>query len=183
MFILCDYFDHSLPELPWGVDRVLKYIGFYAVGHFLQQRDIVDWQRKVPKVWMAAIAVILLVINLFLSYAGLTTGVMWFITALIGVAAVWIIAILINRNRALQYFGRISLVILCVHGPVYRVIVKLVSLIARMSTNAVRENFILVMPVVVLTLLVCAAVYEVVIKVAPWIIGKSKSDPTRRIPI
>ena len=51
-------------------------------------------------------------------------GIMWFVTALIGVAAVILISQLINENRILQYFGRISLIILCIHGPVYRIVVK-----------------------------------------------------------
>ena len=76
----------------------------------------------------------------------------------------------------LEYFGRVSLVILCVHGPVYRVIVKIVSILVGMSTDAVRENVFLAMFVVALALAVCSAVYEVVIRIAPWMVGKSRKS-------
>ena len=49
-------------------------------------------------------------------------------TALIGVTAMILISQLINENKILQYFGRISLIILCIHGPVYRIVVKIVSI-------------------------------------------------------
>ena len=99
---------------------------------------------------------------------------MWFVTALIGVAAVILISQLINENRVLQYFGRISLIILCIHGPVYRIVVKIVSIPLHVSTDAVRENILLAMIVVVATMLICSAAYEVVIRIAPWMIGKKR---------
>ena len=53
---------------------------------------------------------------------------MWFVTAFIGVVAVILISQLVNENKILQYLGRISLIILCIHGPVYRIVVKIVSI-------------------------------------------------------
>ena len=100
---------------------------------------------------------------------------MWFVTALIGVASIILISQLINENRILQYFGRISLIALCIHGPVYRVVVKIVSIPLHMGTDAVRENFLLAMLVVVITMSICSVAYEVVIRVAPWMIGKKKT--------
>lgn len=66
------------------------------------------------------------------------------------------------------------MVVLCIHGPVYRVIVKILSLPLGMDTDAVRENFILSMIVVVITLVICAAGYEILNRFMPWIIGKEK---------
>lgn len=146
------YVVKSLPSLPWGLDRILKFIGFYAFGTLCAKqvinRRIED--LKISVRWI--IAAVLLTASFTFSYGGLTKGVMWFVTAIIGFMAVLIISILINRNKALEYFGRISLVVLCIHGPVYRVIVKILSLPLGMDTDAVRENFILSMIVVVITL-------------------------------
>lgn len=45
-----------MPELPWGFNRVFKYIGFYAVGVILAGREtrIVDKQYYVYSVWRLA---------------------------------------------------------------------------------------------------------------------------------
>lgn len=56
------------------------------------------------------------------------------------VVGVGLMAMLINQNRLLQYLGRISLKVLCIHGPVYRVVVKIISIPLHMSTDAVRES-------------------------------------------
>ena len=162
------YVIFPMSSLIWGFDRVFKYIGFYAVGAFLaKNRKVVD--RKFEG---GVVAIVLLALNFFLSYHNLTAGIMWFMTALIGVAALVLISQLIYENRILQYFGRISLIVLCIHGPVYRIVVKLVSIPLHMNTDTVRENFLLAMIIVAITMIICSLVYEIVIRIAPWMVGK-----------
>ena len=160
-----------LPELPWGFNRVFKYIGFYAVGVLLAGRETRIVDRKIRT---GMVAIVLLIVNFFLSCYHLTMEIMWFVTALIGVAAVILISQLINENRILQYFGRISLIILCIHGPVYRIVVKIVSILLNVGTDAGRENFLLTMVVVAITMAICSTAYEVVVRLAPWMVGKKK---------
>mgnify|MGYP004540493049 FL=1 len=63
--------------------------------------------------------------------------------------------------------------VLCVHGPVYRIVVKIVSIPLHMETDAVRENIFLAMLVVAITMMMCSAAYEIVVRIAPWMVGKS----------
>lgn len=167
------YIIFPLPGLPWGCDRVFKYIFFYAVGVWLAEHDekinitYKNFERKI-------LAIILLIVNFWLAYINLTEGIMWFITGVIGVGSIKMFAQMINENKFVQYFGRISLIILCLHGPVYRMVIKIVSISFRMDTNAVRENFFLVMVVVVVTMIVCSIIYEFVIRTVPWMLGKKK---------
>ena len=79
-----------------------------------------------------------------------------------------------KENKILQYFGRISLIVLCIHGPVYRIVVKVVSIPLHMGTDAVRDNFLLAMIVVTVTMFICSVAYEVVMRIAPWMVGKKK---------
>ena len=157
--------------LIWGIDRVFKYMGFYAVGVFMAGKSVKAVKKKVEA---GIVAIVLLALSFSLSCYHLTMGIMWFVTALIGVAAVILISQLINENRILQYFGRISLIILCIHGPVYRIVVKIVSILLNVSTDAVRESFLLAMVVVVITMAICSTAYEVVVRLAPWMVGKKK---------
>ena len=158
--------------LPWSIDRVFKYIGFYAVGTFVAKKKIGESSNR--RFGACLVSIVLLALNFFLSYYHLTTGIMWFVTAFIGVFAMILISQLINENRVLQYFGRISLVILCIHGPVYRIVVKIVSIPLYMGTDAVRENFLLAVIVVAITMAMCSAAYEIVVRVTPWMAGKKK---------
>ena len=149
--------------LIWGIDRVFKYIGFYAVGVFIAGKSVKAVKKKVKA---GIVAIVLLALSFSLSCYHLTMGIMWFVTAMIGVAAVILISQLINENRILQYFGRISLIILCIHGPVYRIVVKIVSILLNLGTDAVRENFLLAMVVVVITMAICSTAYEVVVRLS-----------------
>ena len=69
-----------------------------------------------------------------------------------------------------------SLIVLCIHGPVYRIVVKIVSIPLHMGTDAVRGNILLAMIIVAVTMLICSVAYEVVARTAPWMIGKSRKD-------
>lgn len=165
------YIILPMPELLWRFNRVFKYIGFYAVGVFLAGRGTRIVDRKIRT---GVVAAVLLILNFLLSLHNLTTGIMWFVTAFIGVATVILVSRLINENKILQYLGRISLIVLCIHGPVYRIVVKIVSIPLHMSTDDVRENFLLAMIVVAATMMVCSAAYEVVVRIVPWMIGKKR---------
>lgn len=48
------------------------------------------------------------------------------------------------------------------------------SISLHMGTNVVRENFLLVMAVVAITMAICSMAYEAVVRVAPWMVGKKK---------
>ena len=95
-------------------------------------------------------------------------------TALIGVTAMILISQIVNENKILQYFGRISLIVLCIHGPVYRIVVKIVSIPLHRGTDAVRGNILLAMIVVTVTMLICSVAYEVVVRIAPWMVGNKR---------
>lgn len=49
-----------------------------------------------------------------------------------------------------------------------------------MGTDAVRENVILAMIVVILTLAVCSVAYEVIKRICPWMIGKKRYCKEKR---
>lgn len=164
----------SLPGVFWGIDRVFKYIGFYAVGCYLSDRNLSKYVGEQMKLVQGLVAIGLLIFNFVLAYFSLTIGAMWFVTAVIGVFGMTMVSMLINKSRILQYFGRISLIILCIHGPIYRIVVKLISVLVHMSTDALRNNFVLVIVVVVITMVVCSFAYEVTVRIAPWVIGEKK---------
>ena len=71
VYIVSSITGYTLPELPWRIDRVFKYIGFYAVGNYLRQSDAVNRVRENPGVCMTATAVLLLVLNFILSLINL----------------------------------------------------------------------------------------------------------------
>ena len=105
---------------------------------------------------------------------------MWFMTAMNGVTSMILISQLVNGNGILQYFGRISLIVLRICGPIYRIVVKILSIPLHLETDAVRGNFLLAMIVVATTMMVCSAAYEVVVRIVSWMIGKKRKTWNER---
>lgn len=172
----------ALPSLPWGLDRVCQYIGFYTIGNWMNEWNIMSQcglNEKVERkpVWIV-IASVLLFLVFGLSMLNLTTGIFWFITGTIGTVAIGIFSIILSGvttilNSLISFLGQISLVVLCVHGPVYRVISKIMSVIIGRETDAVRGKFFFVVIIVTITLAICALTYIVIDRLLPWMIGKS----------
>lgn len=168
------YIVLSLPELLWGIDRVFKYIAFYACGTFMADM-IGNFEIKERKAVKLMVALCLISVNFFFVYHSRLNGVVWFITAFLGVFACALFSKAINKNRILQYCGRISIIVLCIHGPVYRIMIKILAVPLGVSTDVVRENFLLSMIVVTITMAICCVFYEVVVRVAPWMVGKKQN--------
>lgn len=51
---------------------------------------------------------------------------------------------------------------------------KIISIPLHMGTDAVREKFLLAMLVMIVTMVICSLAYEIIVRVAPWMIGKKK---------
>ena len=135
----------SLPELPWGGNRVFRYIIFYAIGTYGASKSSSTLSICKKSYIKGILAIGFIMVNFVLAYVYMTTGIMYFITALVGVEGIVLLSRFINKNNVLQYFGRISLIVLCIHGPVYRIVVKIISMLFHMNTEAVRKNFVLSM--------------------------------------
>lgn len=170
------YIFIPIPKLFWGIDLSFKYMAFYAVGvssqKILKKNNVNNRNNKASQ---SIIAIILLIINFCLSYWGLTTGIMWFITAQIGVIGVTISSLIINKNKLLEYLGKISLIILCMHGPIYRIVIKITSVILNINSDIIRTNLFYAVFIVLVTILICSAVYNIVIRTVPWMVGKKNN--------
>lgn len=167
-----------IPSLPWGVDRVMMYIGLYAAGHAFMEHGAGEKTSALP-LWIKAVgAAVLLCASVLLTDNGLTLGVMKYVTALAGIMAFLLIAMMTERVKLFVYVGRITLVTLCIHGPVYRVLIKLISIPMNCTTDEVRSNILPVLLITVVTTAICAAVYELLKRFVPWIIGvkRAKTD-------
>lgn len=165
----------SLPYLPWGVNLVFKYIGFFALGNIANEYGLVTKITESKLAINVGLASLFIITNFAISC--ITNSLMvWFVNGTIGILGWLILSVIINKNAILQYLGKISLVILCIHGPLYRIIVKVISLVLNIDTNFLRGNLILSMFVVVVTLCGAAIIYETLKRIAPWMIGRKRDS-------
>ena len=169
------YLVIDIPDLPWGIDRVFEYIGFYAIGNLYAESKITEKLIEMPNLKILT-GCMLAFASFALSYFISNTGILWFAFGLVGLFAICFISIGIEKSRVLEYLGQISLIVLCVHGPVYRVLIKCFSVLVNQSSELVRSNPFLALMITMCTLVVCAFCFEIVKRIAPWMVGKQKTN-------
>ena len=80
----------------------------------------------------------------------------------------------LSQNRVLEYLGRNSLVILCVHVLVKDVLSVLLKLVWKLDTfmDDVSNGYALLTALAILVS--CCAAAEFINRFCPWILGKSR---------
>lgn len=164
----------EIPSIPWGIDKLPKYIVFYMLGSFMSKNETFTRLKYfMNKYFIGIEAMVLFCLSLVLSTI-LNGKWYWFIGATIGIFACVGISIFMEQNRILEYVGQISLIILCLHGPIYRVMLKIMSIPFHLTTDELRNNIFASLIVCVFTILICSGIYEILKKFLPWSIGKTK---------
>lgn len=170
-----------IPSLPWGIDRMLGFLGLFALGNLFAARKLTDKAERLPLPAKLAAAAVLIALSVVLSALRLTSGIMWIVCAVIGTAGFAALSMAAEKASVLAATGKMTLVILCIHGPVYRVLIKLTSMALDIPPDNLRGNIFAALAVTAVTLTVCCAVYMLLAKLLPWSIGitpkKSLSGP------
>lgn len=173
----------EIPNLPWGADRMCRFIIFYAIGNLAHETSITEKLEKTNIVLKSIGGAVFLAAGFVVSYFFGIVGFVWYIGGLSGIIGVALISITIGRFkiRILPFLGRISIVILCFHGPIYRAVIKLISLLIKQDSESVRENIALVAVIMFFTLLICAGLYFIIDGFVPFMIGKKKEKNVKKL--
>ena len=122
------------------------------------------------RIWLVVGGGVVAIEAVFANLTGIK-GIPWFVNAILGISGITLISIKIN-SRVLEYCGKASLIIMCFHGPVYRLLVKLGSIVTNISTDTYRGDLGLVLIISIITIPICLIIYQIVIRYVLWIIGK-----------
>ena len=176
IILLILYLIIPMPDLPWGLNRVCKFIVFYMLGNIARRKISPEVNKNKPNsIVLVSIGIALLTVVAFLAQVSPQGSLSWYFIATVGIIGCVLLSVCFDC-RLLEYLGQASIVILCFHGPIYRVLIKIESVLLNLSTEAVRENFVLVSIVIIITLLACSAIYQIVLKFFPWVIGREAAE-------
>lgn len=177
-------------RLPWALDILPFSMLFYCIGYLLSRFLMPCMQKSKLKAYrcMLSIAAIgmagLGLLWIFDELTGLsvnlndasTSNPFWMLcAALLGFISSLMLCVAIDC-RLLQFLGRASLTIMCVHEPVKRVLIFVMAKILGMNTDALRANLVYAMLVTVVTVAICVAVHLIMDRFAPVLIGSSRHN-------
>ncbi len=78
----------------------------------------------------------------------------------------------VRGGQILAYLGRNSLIVMCVHEPLKRVVLMLVSKCISMPTDMMRDSFLISVGCTIFVVAVCIPIVEATNRKASWAIGR-----------
>ena len=176
-------------RLPWALDILPFSMLFYCIGYLLSRFLMPYMQKSKPKASLHAVyaAIGMAGLGLLRVFDELTrlsvnlndastSNPFWMLcAALLGFISSFMLCIAIDC-RLLQFLGRVSLTIMCVHEPVKRALIFVMAKILGMNTDALRADLVYAMLVTVVTVAICVAVHLIMDRFAPLLIGSSRHN-------
>lgn len=82
--------------------------------------------------------------------------VLYIILGLSGINVVWFLCkFVIKKNRIMEWIGAYTIIILAIHEPIKRIILKLISVFCNLDVLAIQSNLMLAFLVAFITLILC----------------------------
>ena len=134
-------------RLPWGSDVAFFALLFFGVGYC--------WCKYLKKAngftiyFKVGLAVVALAINIPPTILNGVTGmasvmygniVLFTVAAISGSLFIIIVSQIVTKNKLLEFFGMNSLIIMCIHEPIRRIVIKILSVLAKIDVTVIRNN-------------------------------------------
>lgn len=171
-------------SLPFFIPQALCALPFMICGYLLKDAtaNIGRWVESLllKKYIVLFICIVLLCLQGFWPYGfGMLGnsyhGIFWIfaICALCAFLLVYIISSIISRNFILEWLGKNSLVIMLIHEPIKRIVLKIYSTVIHLPIESVRLSIVHSCIVVSVIILVCVPFVLFINKYTPFLIGRS----------
>lgn len=154
-----------LKPMPWGLEKVCKYLFFVMVGELLARYELINKLSYLPGYICIIADILLFAISLTLASKLPPENISWFATAIAGCCACTMLSLILSRLTLsfgpLQYIGRSAIITLCLHGPVYRALIGLTIHIAGIGMVSIRADYLYSGLAAIATVGICCALYSV----------------------
>lgn len=172
----CIYIFFVPIALPFSINR-FDLLFYFSIGNLCNNCSAKHIMNKLNPFILLIIAFVSFSFVYLMNYFNLNNFGFSYLIGIVGIIMVFSISYLIqNIDNYFHLVGRMTLVILCTHGPIYRILIKLFSILLHISSELIRSSFICSSIIVVFTLLFCIFIYIFCERIIPWSIGKKSFD-------
>lgn len=167
---------YPLPHLPYEANRTAELMIIFAAGNIAAENKVDAALAKLKAPLKLLLAAVFFAASYGMTYYGYFGNGLILPCALMGIAALMLLSMLIEKAVLLAKIGRMTLLIMLIHGPMYRVLVKVSSMLMSCGTDEIRGNMPIAVLLSMITIFLCAVIYLLLVKIAPWSIGLKKEN-------
>ncbi|OUL07524.1 hypothetical protein B0533_13485 [Sedimentibacter sp. SX930] len=174
-FILSKYLEF---RLPFSLDSAMQGILFFGMGYYVSPNIISEatYKKKIKFTNFIVGLIMLLLANHFNDGINISENkydnyMSYLLGAFVGVTLIYLFAKNMN-SKILTIFGENSLIIMCIHEPVKRVVIQFIALFFNTSGVVVRTNIISVVITTIVTLGISLFASNIIKKIFPFVVGK-----------
>lgn len=169
-------------RLPWDINIMCTSIVFYGLGYILHESNL---DNKLTTMQESIFIILLLSVNIPIAFINkavdmdfLTLGnyFLYYIAAISGTLFLYLICKKIKHCNWLSFLGKNSLIIMCIHDPLKRIIIKIVSVVSKISTDTIRNSILGSLLCLSIILLISVIAIYIINNYMPFIIGKQKIE-------
>lgn len=167
-------------RMPWSIDTMFMAIVFYGIG-YLMFNKIMNFEKTKKKLSIKiSFICVLLLINFYTSYLNgqvdMNNGVysnyfLYFISAFSGIGSIYLISTLF-KFKGISFLGINSLIIMCVHEPIKRIVIKIMEILTKINSDIIRNNIVGIFTCSIVTLICILPIIYIVNKYLPFVVGK-----------
>lgn len=180
--IICYVAVSSSNGFPWCLGEAVIAVPLLSLGNrfyqplmkVLKERTI--YAMVIGVICLLAFIFIFLILNPHTDMAHNIIPKEFYLMAILGSLCVVILSLEIDRfairGGYLAYLGQNSLIIMCVHEPLKRIILMVLSKVVSMPTDVIREEIEMSIVATLIVVAVCIPVIEIINRKISWVIGK-----------
>lgn len=175
-------------RLPWSLDTMFVAIVYYGIGYYLASRHMVLVNNLNKK----SLYMIFFLILFFLFSIGclflngpvdlnkaIYHNYFWFYFAALSGIFFTLLLSKTFTNKVVRYFGENTLLILCIHEPIKRVIIQLMSKFFHIEATFLRQDFIFCLITTVIIFMIFFPIIKLVNKEIPFLVGRNNSNKSK----
>lgn len=185
--IVCLFFlfFSKATSLPWCMHLSLISVPFIWIGK-ISYKPLMKWLEYHKSSYIPFFFIFLgLILSIYyLFHPGInmygnsvSPFYLFYLSALVGTLLVVFLSLIIDKYVILgghffAYFGKNSLIVMCIHEPLKRILLVVCSKIICIPVETMRDNWIISVGCTLILLFVCILFIEIINKKMKWIIGK-----------
>ncbi len=181
------YSKLSLIRLPFTIDISLTAIGFYYIGFcFNKYKDKVLISKLISnkKIKIAILIISFIIVAVISQFVGgidmnkikYNSYISTYIIAIIGSILIILLSQIINKNKVLQWLGKNSLIIMCIHEPIKRGIIGIGEIFLKISSDIIRNSILGIIVSTIIIFIIMIPCIFIINKYFPFFIGKNKKE-------